>query len=65
MIRGDQLADALGAYDRWMTFHKLVDGRPVGGGGPGKGGVKSIEAGSGGATSGHTGGTGTDKGFVD
>ena len=25
-IRGDQLADALGAYDRWMTFHKLVDG---------------------------------------
>jgi stage II sporulation protein D len=33
MIRGDQLASALGAYDRWMTFHKLVDGKPVGGGG--------------------------------
>jgi stage II sporulation protein D len=25
MIRGDQLAAALGAYDRWMTFRKVVD----------------------------------------
>jgi stage II sporulation protein D len=25
-IRGDQLASALGAYDRWMTFHKVVGG---------------------------------------
>ena len=24
-IRGDQLASALGAYDRWMTFRKVVD----------------------------------------
>jgi stage II sporulation protein D len=32
MIRGDQLESALGAYDRWMTFRKLVDGKPVGGG---------------------------------
>ena len=24
-IRGDQLASALGAYDRWMTFVKVVD----------------------------------------
>jgi stage II sporulation protein D len=29
-IRGDQLASALGAYDRWMTFVKLVNGKPVG-----------------------------------
>ncbi|HEY7255184.1 MAG TPA: SpoIID/LytB domain-containing protein [Solirubrobacterales bacterium] len=37
MIRGDQLQSALGAYDRWMTFTKVVDGRaapaPQGGGG--------------------------------
>ncbi len=26
-IRGDQLQSALGAYDRWMTFRKVVDGR--------------------------------------
>jgi stage II sporulation protein D len=32
-IRGDQLQVALGAYDRWMTFRKVVDGRVVGGGG--------------------------------
>jgi stage II sporulation protein D len=36
-VRGDQLAAALGAYDRWMTFRKLVNGKPVGGGG-GQGG---------------------------
>ena len=29
-IRGDQLASALGAYDRWMTFVKLVNGKPAG-----------------------------------
>jgi stage II sporulation protein D len=30
-IRGDQLAAALGAYDRWMTFVKEVNGKPAGG----------------------------------
>jgi stage II sporulation protein D len=35
-IRGDQLASALGAYDRWMDFRKLVNGKPAGGGGGGK-----------------------------
>jgi len=29
-IRGDQLASALGAYDRWMSFTKLVDGKAAG-----------------------------------
>lgn len=29
-IRGDHLASALGAYDRWMTFHKVVNGKAVG-----------------------------------
>jgi stage II sporulation protein D len=32
-IRGDQLAAALGAYDRWMRFEKLVNGKVVEGGG--------------------------------
>jgi stage II sporulation protein D len=36
-IRGDQLASALGAYDRWMTFQKIVNGKPVGGAGGGGG----------------------------
>jgi stage II sporulation protein D len=31
-IRGDQLASALGAYDRWMSFVKEVNGKAVGGG---------------------------------
>jgi stage II sporulation protein D len=31
-IRGDQLETALGAYDRWMTFQKVVNGKAVGGG---------------------------------
>jgi SpoIID/LytB domain protein len=31
-IRGDRLQSALGAYDRWMTFRKLVNGKVVGGG---------------------------------
>jgi len=37
-IRGDQLAVALGGYDRWMRFTKVVDGKVVGGdrGGGGK-----------------------------
>ncbi len=34
-IRGDQLASALGAYDRWMTFRKVVNGRVVSGRGAG------------------------------
>jgi stage II sporulation protein D len=43
-IRGDRLASALGAYDRWMRFVKVVNGRVVGaetgagGGAPGGGG---------------------------
>lgn len=32
-IRGDQLESALGAYSTWMSFRKLVNGKPVGGGG--------------------------------
>jgi stage II sporulation protein D len=32
-IRGDRLASALGAYDRWMSFQKVVNGKVVGGGG--------------------------------
>jgi len=32
-IRGDQLASALGAYDRWMSFRKVVNGKPAAGGG--------------------------------
>jgi SpoIID/LytB domain protein len=30
-IRGDQLESALGAYDRWMDFRKIVNGKAVGG----------------------------------
>ncbi len=44
-IRGDQLAAALGAYDRWMTFRKIVNGKPVGGGGEGPGGGQLGEGG--------------------
>jgi stage II sporulation protein D len=36
-IRGDQLASALGGYDRWLTFRKLVDGKPVAPAGAGGG----------------------------
>jgi len=36
-VRGDRLAAALGAYDRWMTFRKIVDGKVVSGGGGGAG----------------------------
>ncbi len=32
-IRGDQLKSALGAYDSWMDFRKIVNGKVVGGGG--------------------------------
>ncbi len=59
-IRGDELASALGGYDRWLTFHKVVNGRPTGSpeGGPqgGAGAVKGISAGSGGAGTGESGG---------
>jgi stage II sporulation protein D len=41
-IRGDQLAAALGGYDRWMHFLKLVDGRAVGPGGRGSGAVGGV-----------------------
>jgi stage II sporulation protein D len=40
-IRGDQLASALGGYDRWLSFRKIVDGKPAaptGGDGSGGGG---------------------------
>jgi len=37
-IRGDQLTYALGAYDRWMHFQKLVDGKAVSGRKPGPAG---------------------------
>jgi stage II sporulation protein D len=30
-IRGDQLESALGAYSSWMSFQKLVNGKPAGG----------------------------------
>jgi stage II sporulation protein D len=30
-IRGDQLESALGAYDSWMDFRKIVNGKAVGG----------------------------------
>ncbi len=33
-IRGDQLASALGAYDSWMTFRRVVNGQVAGGGKP-------------------------------
>jgi stage II sporulation protein D len=39
-IRGDQLASALGAYDRWMSFVKEVNGKAVGGGGGAEEGAK-------------------------
>jgi len=29
MIRGDQLAAALGGYDRWLSFRKVVEPRVV------------------------------------
>jgi SpoIID/LytB domain protein len=53
-IRGDQLASALGAYDRWMTFLKIVNGKVVGGsGGAGQRGEE------GGVPVAPTGGAGT------
>ena len=69
-IRGDQLAEALGAYDSWMTFHKLVDGREVnaGGGASNEGespGVGVEEDSGGGATMGESGGAGIERGFRD
>jgi SpoIID/LytB domain protein len=47
-IRGDRLASALGGYDTWMTFRKIVPGRKPGGGGGGGG---STGGGSPGGTS--------------
>jgi stage II sporulation protein D len=59
-IRGDQLAAALGGYDRWLTFRKLIDGKPPASAGSGQeggaGAVKGISTGSGGAAMGATGG---------
>jgi SpoIID/LytB domain protein len=77
-IRGDQLADALGAYDRWMSFRKLLDGMPATTGGaasaPAGHGVSAAHGGqgvggpgAGGATTGQSGGTGPSpsRGFRD
>ena len=36
-IRGDELESALGAYSTWMSFRKLDNGKPVGGGEAGGG----------------------------
>jgi SpoIID/LytB domain protein len=46
-IRGDQLAAALGAYDRWMTFRKVVDGKTAGDGPSGGAGASSQPSGKG------------------
>ena len=35
-VRGDQLETALGGYSTWMSFRKLVNGKPVGGSGEGR-----------------------------
>jgi SpoIID/LytB domain protein len=50
-IRGDRLAAALGAYDRWMTFDKVVGGAQTASGA--------------GAGAGAWGGAGAEKGFRD
>ena len=60
-IRGDELAAALGAYDRWLSFRKLVDGKPASSGGEGGtqgggGAVNGVGAGPGGPGSSATGG---------
>ena len=45
-IRGDQLAAALGGYDRWLTFQKLVDGKPAASAGGGQqGGAGALDSG--------------------
>jgi stage II sporulation protein D len=55
-VSGEELASALGGYDRWMTFQKVVAGQ----------GVKGIEAESGGgADTSQPGGTGAERGFRD
>jgi stage II sporulation protein D len=50
-IRGDQLESALGAYSTWMSFSKLVNGKPVGGN-KGGGGEPQPQPGPGGGVSG-------------
>jgi SpoIID/LytB domain protein len=55
-IRGDQLASALGGYDRWLTFRKVVGGKPA----------APTGAGGGGGSAGEPGGAGTtEAGYVD
>jgi SpoIID/LytB domain protein len=51
-IRGDQLQSALGAYDRWMDFRKIVNGKPVGGGQGGSPGAGAPGGQAGGAAPG-------------
>jgi stage II sporulation protein D len=53
-IRGDELASALGGYDRWLSFRKVVDGKPAPPaegekGQGGSGAATGVSAGSGGA----------------
>lgn len=70
-IRGDQLATALGAYDRWMSFEKVAGGAGASGGA----GTDGIESGvgaaglgspaGGGAEIGSTGGAAIERGFRD
>lgn len=44
-IRGDQLESALGAYDRWMSFQKFVNGKAVAGGAEEAGGGPTTQPG--------------------
>jgi stage II sporulation protein D len=69
MIRGDQLAAALGGYDRWLSFRKVVDGQGVK---DARAESEGSESGSGGSDvgvaateAGEPGGAGTDAGFID
>ncbi len=52
---GEELASALGGYDRWMTFQKIVGGQRV----------EAVHAESGGADAGQPGGAGVERGFRD
>jgi stage II sporulation protein D len=76
-IRGDELAGALGAYDRWMSFEKVAGERAGASGGAGtddgiesNAGAAGLGAGGGGpglggAAMGESGGASTEKGFRD
>jgi stage II sporulation protein D len=61
-VSGSDLASALGGYDTWMTFQKLVDGKPAGGGNGGAQG--GAGGGAGAAGGGAPGGAGAEGGGV-